>query len=125
MAGLELDIGQCANHDQADVPETYVENKDKAHAMALASNRNELNRVAFKKIAEGHMLDPDLEVSPLKAQIFTPEANPYARTVVATGGNKGYSYTFTSAIDQARKERAAADQAAEIASCQYDILQNT
>ena len=36
--------------DSEPTEDTLVEDREKAHAMAIASNRNELNRVAFKQL---------------------------------------------------------------------------
>lgn len=112
--------------------EQYEDPRDKdserARAMAIASNRNELNRVAFKVIASEHMKNPDLAKSPLRAvtgvvkgKVSSP-TDPSVRVVEAQNFGGGIDHTADSAIIEAQKERVEADKQAQIAADRYDAL---
>lgn len=108
--------------------DTRIEDPEQARAMAIASNRNELNRVAFKAIALEHMKNPDLRESPLRAHTSQVEGKTYSsvdpsvRIVEAKMGGYGLTHTADSAIAEAQKERAEADEQARLAADRYDAL---
>ncbi len=110
-------------------PDTLVQDPEKAHAMALASNRNELNRIAFKAIALEHMENPASKKSPLRAHISRikgaefSSTDPSVRVVQTKQGGYAYEHTAESAIAEARKERDEADRVAQIAADRYDALE--
>lgn len=149
MPGLELDIGQHDSESsapEADAkqskgeidevqlavsPETITD-PEKAHSMAIASNRNELNLVAFKRIALEHMKKPDTQHSPLRAEVkmvkdeqHNHDSNdPKKRIVKTVKGGYALQFTADEAIEQAQKERAEADRVAQIAADRHDALEN-
>ena len=121
-----------ASQQQSDEHDgTRIVDVEKAHSMAIASNRNELNRVAFKAIAIEHMKNPDEPKSPMRAEIKAVGYNtfssvdPSVRIVTAHDGLDGrYAYTAEEAIEEAQKERAEADKQAQIAAVRHDALKD-
>lgn len=111
---------------------------EKAHTMAIASNRNETNIVALKRIALAHMQSPDSQASPLRVSIAPiPEVvNPEThradddtymqdaskRTVRAVHRTESMM-TADEAIAEAQKERVEADRVAQIAAERHDAIE--
>ena len=116
-----------------------IEDIEKAHAMAIASNRNESNIAALKKVAMAHMMNPDEELSPLKIVAVPVEdkwasdrdahyaqlRDPAKRTIEARDWRSiaGRHRTAEYAIDMAKEERVEADRVAQIAADRHDALE--
>ncbi len=100
---------------------------EKAHVMAKASDRNETNKIAFKKIAKAHILNPEAKESPLRAKMVIDSehsSNNPANRLVEDVVEGGYAYAFTAeqATEEARREKEEADKRAAKAAEQYDKL---
>ncbi|MGE5310071.1 MAG: hypothetical protein ACM3JF_03335 [Sphaerimonospora mesophila] len=133
--------GANPNAENWQVPDTYVTDPEEAHTMAIAGNRNESNLVAFKKVAEAQMLQPDVSVVP-QILMHSPRdkynsdartlpnhpENPAKRSVSLgdsySSNSVAPSYTADQAIEEAQKERAEADRVEKIASDRYRALKD-
>ena len=152
MAGLEVisgsggpknpnaDAWQVPDNSSEDrgEPDTYVEDPEEAHVMAIASDRNERNVAAWREVAKAGMLVPDSKHSPIRVysepvdgqtgvNSSYPVTDKYGRipeTRVVIIGEGNMAYSVDEAITAAGQDRREADRRANEASERYNRLKN-
>ena len=107
---------------------SLVQNPEEAYYMAHAANRNEVNALEFEHLASKqeeftkYDLRLGVDISPTEAGSFNfDHRNPQGR-FVKSKINGNYGYTPDAAREEAQKERAAANEAADKAGEQFRQL---